>query len=115
MWPMISGANLTSPRTEVPLGTDAVEANLQAYYNGTAVQGIISPPWKLLIGAIGNNIWQGPQCVPLPRARSASLLHLLVARSSLRSQLAKVLAALAQVHAVLAQVTASGQTGRRTP
>ena len=67
MWPMISGANLTSPRTEVPIGANASEVNLQGYFNGTVVQGIVSTAgpagglWKLLVGEVPQNIWTGPQ------------------------------------------------------
>ena len=64
MWPMISGANLTSPRTEVPLGSAALEANMQKFYNGTVVQGLVTTAagglWKLLIGEVEQNVWTGP-------------------------------------------------------
>lgn len=54
-WPLISGANLTSPRTEVPLGSDGSEANLD---NGTAVQALVrADGYKLIIGALNQNIW----------------------------------------------------------
>ena len=54
-WPLISGANLTSPRTEVPLGSDGSEANLGS---GTAVQGLVrADGYKLIIGELGQNIW----------------------------------------------------------
>jgi arylsulfatase I/J len=67
MWPMISGANLTSPRTEVPVGANASEVNLSSYYNGTVVQGLVTTAapggglWKMLIGEVQQNIWTGPQ------------------------------------------------------
>ena len=67
MWPMISGANLTSPRTEVPIGANASEVNMSKFYNGTVVQGIVTTAgpagglWKLLVGEVPQNIWTGPQ------------------------------------------------------
>ena len=58
MWPMISGANATSPRTEVAAGSDASECN---FGNGTTVQALVrADGWKLIIGALGQNIWTGP-------------------------------------------------------
>jgi hypothetical protein len=57
VWPLISGANATSPRRSVAIGSDGGEANLA---NGTRVQGIVrADGYKLLIGATGQNIWQG--------------------------------------------------------
>jgi arylsulfatase B len=63
MWPWLSGANATSPRMEVPVASDATEANLtKEFGNGTVVQAIINADgWKLMIGATGQNIWTGPQ------------------------------------------------------
>lgn len=43
-WPLLSGANTTSPRTELPLGPN----------------GFISGQWKLLLGQQGSAGWQGP-------------------------------------------------------
>ena len=58
MWPLISGANLTSPRTEVAVGSDSSECN---FGNGTTVQALVrADGWKLIIGALGQNIWSGP-------------------------------------------------------
>jgi arylsulfatase B len=60
LWPMLSGANTTSPRTEIPIGSDASECNYPLG-NGTTVQGLIrADGYKLLIGEIGQNIWTGP-------------------------------------------------------
>jgi len=57
MWPMLSGANKTSPRAEVVVATDGAEANMA---NGTQVQALIrADGWKLIIGATGQNIWTG--------------------------------------------------------
>ena len=44
LWPLISGANSTSPRTEVPVGPDA----------------LISGRFKLLLGRQGQAGWDGP-------------------------------------------------------
>jgi arylsulfatase I/J len=61
-WPFLSGATTTSPRTEVPIGSDATEANLLHLSNATVVQGLVrADGWKLLIGETGQNIWTGPQ------------------------------------------------------
>lgn len=57
LWPLLSGSNSTSPRAELALGS----AGLYAPWDGGAtVQGLIAPPWKLLIGELGQNIWQSP-------------------------------------------------------
>lgn len=62
MWPWLSGAATVSPRTEVPVASDAVEANLYQLGHMTVVQAIVrNDGWKLLIGATGQNIWTGPQ------------------------------------------------------
>jgi len=59
VWPLLSGANLTSPRTEIPAGSDGVEANLK---NGTQVQALIrADGYKLIIGELDQNIWTGPK------------------------------------------------------
>jgi len=58
MWPLISGANSTSPRTEVVAGSDASECN---FGNGTTVQALVrTDGYKLIIGSLGQNIWSGP-------------------------------------------------------
>ena len=44
MWPMLSGQNLTSPRTEIPLSP-----------------GLISGDYKILVGNNGQAGWTGPQ------------------------------------------------------
>jgi len=61
IWPFLSGAAPSSPRTEIVIGTDASEANLYQVSNTTVVQGLVrADGWKLLIGATGQNIWTGP-------------------------------------------------------
>ena len=58
MWPLISGANSTSPRTEVVAGSDSSECN---FGNGTTVQALVrADGWKLIIGSLGQNVWSGP-------------------------------------------------------
>jgi len=49
LWPMIVGQNSTSPRTEIPLGAPAL-----------GLQGLISGEYKLLLGPVAENGWQGP-------------------------------------------------------
>lgn len=57
MWPLLSGANATSPRTEVWLGSFG---NTTGDTAPTVVQGLIrADGWKLLQGPITNSIWQG--------------------------------------------------------
>ena len=57
LWALLSGANATSPHTEMVLGAAADEAA-----SATTVQGIIrvADGWKLLIGTVGNAFHQGP-------------------------------------------------------
>ncbi len=58
LWPLLSGANRTSPRAELALGSAGL---LAPWMDGApAVQGLIQPPWKLLLGELGQNIWQSP-------------------------------------------------------
>ena len=58
MWPLISGANSTSPRTEIVAGSDSSECN---FGNGTTVQALVrADGWKLIIGSLGQNVWSGP-------------------------------------------------------
>ena len=64
MWPFLSGSSPTSPRTEVPVGSTAGEANLAAKNMSgydTVVQALVTADgWKLIIGETGQNIWTGP-------------------------------------------------------
>ena len=57
MWPLLSGANATSPRQYVVLGStdDTPQAG------NTTVQGVIrNDGYKLLLGNVENNWWTGP-------------------------------------------------------
>ena len=57
-WPFLSGAAPTSPRVEVPVGSDATEANLLQFSNMTVVQALVrADGYKLMIGETGQNIW----------------------------------------------------------
>ena len=58
MWPLVSGANLTSPRTEVVIGSHVGADGVGA---GPAfVQGLIrADGWKLLWNNLTMNIWTG--------------------------------------------------------
>lgn len=60
MWPLLSGANSTSPRTEIIMGSSGPTGLL--YQSGdTVVQGLIrSDGYKLLWGQIEQDIWTGP-------------------------------------------------------
>ena len=63
LWPWLSGASPTSPRTEVPIASAAGECNMNATVSPleTVVQGLVrADGYKLLIGATGQNIWSGP-------------------------------------------------------
>jgi hypothetical protein len=53
-WPLISGANLTSPRTEVPIGTEGGGP----FGPGAAVQALVrADGYKLIVGPLDQNIW----------------------------------------------------------
>ena len=59
MWPLISGANATSPRAEVIIGTTLAAATDSD--SVTSVQGVLrADGWKLLIGSVPAAFWQGP-------------------------------------------------------
>jgi arylsulfatase B len=60
VWPLLSGANGTSPRTEVPLGDCASpDPDIQS---ATVVQGVVrADGWKLLLGDLSSAVWTGPQ------------------------------------------------------
>lgn len=50
LWPMLSGANLTSPRSELFMNADTAKGG------GCLIQG----DWKLLTGKISSASWAGP-------------------------------------------------------
>jgi len=52
LWPLISGQNLTSPRTEIELGDSVAKV--------TQIGGLIQGKWKLLVGPVSQNGWTGP-------------------------------------------------------
>lgn len=60
LWPLLSGVNATSPRTEVVIGNS--DTGSQACCN-TTVQGLIdvASGWKLLRGFLLTSAWTGPQ------------------------------------------------------
>ena len=72
MTAVLLGTNLTSPRTEIAIGTQPMQTII--YPGGTAVQGIIQRDaetgdlWKLLTGDIFMAAWTGPQCESTHRA-----------------------------------------------
>ena len=53
VWPLISGQNTTSPRTDIPVSLDT----------------LISGDYKIITGDIGNSAWTGPQ---FPNATTTS-------------------------------------------
>lgn len=57
LWPLLSGANGTSPRAELALGSAGLTA---PWLSAAAVQGLIQMPWKLLIGDLGQDAWTSP-------------------------------------------------------
>jgi arylsulfatase I/J len=52
MWPLLSGETKTSPRTEIELG-DSTGGH-------TTITGLIQGEWKILVGPIDQDGWQGP-------------------------------------------------------
>ena len=59
-WPYISGANATPPRSEWLIGAPyPIPGPGGGMGNGT-VQGILSPPWKYVIGNMTRSVWLGP-------------------------------------------------------
>ena len=58
-WPFLSGANKTSPRTEVWLGADSP---MGGESGATFVQGLITADgYKLLHDLVAMNVWVGPE------------------------------------------------------
>jgi len=55
MWPLLSGQNKTSPRTEIPLGDTLLE-----FFETTVIGGLIQGPWKLILGLQTQSAWTGP-------------------------------------------------------
>jgi len=80
LWPLLSGANNTSPRTEIWMGSGdpleglpIVSGSMHPMYphmlnsqyppgtgNTTVIQGLLQPPYKLLIGDVYQAVWTGP-------------------------------------------------------
>lgn len=57
MWPLLSGANTTSPRTLVFLGDSSGSQKA----GNTTVQGVVrADGYKLLLGEVSGGFWQGP-------------------------------------------------------
>ena len=57
LWPMLSGANTTSPRVEIPIAVDFAEFSKRPDVNTSA---LISGRWKLLEGVQTQTYHQGP-------------------------------------------------------
>jgi len=56
MWPLLAGLNNTNPREDYPIGFSWGENEK----SNVSVQGVIVPPYKLLLGIITSSFWQGP-------------------------------------------------------
>ena len=50
MWPLISGSNGTSPRTEIVVGSNVGGDESGRTSGVTTVAALIRPPWKILLG-----------------------------------------------------------------
>lgn len=78
MWPMLSGANMTSPRTHVPIGSNTGGESGRTSGN-TTVGGLIVPPYKIILGMNTNDTldmatWTGPQNPNMTCAHTPSCL-----------------------------------------
>jgi arylsulfatase A-like enzyme len=61
LWPLLSGLNATSPRTEVVLGMPTISSALSIGDPYTGVQALIrSDGWKLIIGVTHQNVHTSP-------------------------------------------------------
>jgi len=75
-WAYLSGATDTPPRSTLPIGTTADAKDLWASQNDIVVHGMIVADYekktlfKLLVGALPQSIWTGPQ---FPNATTAKL------------------------------------------
>ena len=60
LWPLLSGANSTPPRTEIVLGSTSTG---DQGFGDTIVQGYVnaSSGLKILVGGLGWSSWPGPQ------------------------------------------------------
>ena len=66
MWPLLSGANATSPRSQLEVGSNVGGDDSGRTTGATAVGAIIRPPWKIILGdGNGSTIdmagWPGPK------------------------------------------------------
>lgn len=50
VWPLLSGATTSSPRTEVHIGSNVGGDDANRTSGPTSVGGLIQPPWKILLG-----------------------------------------------------------------
>ena len=63
MWPMLSGANSTSPRTYIEIGSN-VGGDHGRTVGATSVGGIIVPPYKLILGTLCDYSHKTGACNP---------------------------------------------------
>ena len=78
MWPLISGANGTSPRTEIVIGSNIGGDEFGRTSGVTTVAALIRPPWKLILGEGPGDILDmaghpGPQVMHVESAALRSL------------------------------------------
>ena len=59
LWPMLSGQNLTSPRTEIPLTVGVDDTSILTPRD--VGEGLIVGPWKYILGNANMGIWMSPQ------------------------------------------------------
>jgi hypothetical protein len=81
-WAYLSGASDIAPRTTLPIGSTGNPHDTWASKNDVQVHGFIEATdgklWKLLVGGITNNIWQGPEYPNATTAKqvdSNTLIH----------------------------------------
>ena len=64
MWPMLSGANFTSPRTLLAIGSNT-DGEAGRTHGNTTVGGVIVPPYKIVLGMDNGTLdmatWTGPK------------------------------------------------------
>jgi arylsulfatase B len=61
LWPLLSGANATSPRSEVVLGMPTISSSNSKGDPYTGVQAVVrSDGWKLVVGVTHQNVWTSP-------------------------------------------------------
>ena len=73
LWPLLSGQNKTSPRSELAIG-EAV-GTMKTGFGPTLVGGLISGQYKVLLGQIDQAGWPGPVYPTTPRRDIDGTVH----------------------------------------